>query len=111
MGHDACADFLKREVFNLLTGIHIPDPNAEMDLLSEVDEVFSTKDNDLLLATPSEDELKQVLRSTNLLAASGIDGIPSLAYSECWEILKTPLLRMIQSVHNGEHPPTHRGLV
>ena len=87
-GHDECADFLEREVFDLLTNMHIPDPVAEYDMLNEVGKVFTDQDNELLLAPPTEDELKKVLTSSNLLAAPGIDGIPGLVYLECWDSLK-----------------------
>ena len=59
-------------------------------MLNEVGEVFSDQDNMLLLAPPTEDEVKKVLSSSNLLAAPGIDGIPGLVYSERWDSLKVP---------------------
>ena len=103
-GHAECAEFFEREVFQLLTSVHLPVSSTENDLLNEISEVFSVEDNELLLAPCSEKEVKSIIDSSNLNAALGLDGIPGLIYSVCWDILKAPLLKMMLAVHNDKCP-------
>ena len=37
-------------------------------------------------------------------AAPGEDGISSMVYHKCWDILKTPILEMTKAVHDGQIP-------
>ena len=71
-GHAECAEFFEREVFQLLTSVHLPVSSTEDDLLNEISEVFSVEDNELLLAPCSEKEVKSIIDSSNLNAALGL---------------------------------------
>jgi hypothetical protein len=73
-------------------------------LLNEVEEVFSVQDNEKLLSIPSMDNVKEVLADSNLLAAPGTDGIPSLLYSKCWDIMGSSLTEVVQAIHQGQQP-------
>ena len=72
--------------------------------MKEISPVFSEKDNTMFKAVPTEKEVKEVLSNSNLLAAPGTDGIPSLLYHECWNVFKEPLTEVAQAIHAGGHP-------
>ena len=48
--------------------------------------------------------MKKVLNKSNLLAAPGTDGIPSLLYHECWPIMKNRFTEVIQAIFQGSKP-------
>ena len=103
-GHDKCAAFLEDSVTELLDNPHEQNEEDTRLLLNEVESVFSEDDNKMLLAPPTLVEIKEVLKKTNLTAAPGNDGIPSLLYSVCWDTLKDDILDMIKYVHMGGSP-------
>ena len=84
-GHDACSSYLEGEVASLLLNPAALDPAAQDILLAEVEPVFTKEDNEMLLALPCKEEVKEVLFSSNLKAAPGTDGLTSLLYKECWD--------------------------
>ena len=102
--HSECSEYLEREVFQLLTSIHSAVPSSEDNLLKEITEVFSEEDNGILVALPTEKELKSIIDSFNLNATLGSDGIPGLVYTVCWDILKDLLLKVMVVVHSDKHP-------
>ena len=63
------------------------DQEARNILLNEVQEVFTPSDNEKLRSLPTKSEIRKRVAKSNLLAAPGTDGIPSLLYSVCWNIL------------------------
>ena len=87
-GHAECANYLEDQVADLLLHPAPLHQGARDCLLAEVQHVFSEQDNKKFLRIPDEKEVKEVLNSSNLLAAPGTDGIPFLLYHECWQILK-----------------------
>ena len=60
--------------------------------------MFTERDNETFAKIPDEKEIKQVLGTSNLLAVSGTDCIPSLLYQECWTILKNKFTKVIQDI-------------
>ena len=102
VGHEACADFLMKQVIKLLGEPAILDSDAQKTLLAEVTPVFTEKDNEDLKAVPVKDEVKEVLFNSNLNAAPGTDGITSLLYKEHWDQLGEPLVQVVKAVHQGE---------
>ena len=96
-GHDQCARYLEDQVADLLLHPAPLHQEARDCLLEEVHEVFSEEDNENFLAVPDEDEVKEVLNKSNLLAAPGTDGIPSLLYHECWPAMKEKFTEVIQA--------------
>ena len=103
-GHDQCASYLEDQVSHLLLHPAPLDQVARDCLLEEVQPVFSPADNDALFKVPDEEEIKKVLDRSNLLAAPGTDGIPSLLYHECWEIMKTRFTEVVQAIYKGNKP-------
>ena len=104
-GHELCASYLEEQVANLLLSpapLHL---DAREALLEEVHQVFSEEDNQNFMKIPDEQEIKEVLNKSNLLAAPGSDGIPSLLYHECWDILKLRFTEVIQAIFSGRKPP------
>ena len=79
-GHKACADYLERQVNQLLLKPASLDCQAQHQLLREVSPVFTTKDNDMLTKVPSKLEVKLSVAKANLQAAPGTDGITTYFY-------------------------------
>ena len=101
-GHSACSSYLEEEVAKLLLHPATLDTAAQEILLAEVEPVFTDEDNRMLLAPPSQDEVKEVLFNSNLKAAPGTDGLTSLLYKECWNSLGSSLHEMVTKVWEGE---------
>ena len=59
----------------------------------------------MMMKRPDKEEVKKSVCSSNLHAAPGSDGLTSILYQQCWDILGDPLTEVIQSVHMG-HSPT-----
>ena len=66
------------------------DPATDF-MLDQVEKVFTDQDNEKFLKLPSEKDVKEVLEDSNLHAAPGTDGIPSLLYSKCWSTMGSSL--------------------
>ena len=78
-------------------------------LLAEIqDKVFTESDNKKLLALPTSKEVKEVALDSNLLAAPGTDGIPSLLYSVCWDKIGSTLTDVVQAIHRVGTPEDKR---
>ena len=73
-------------------------------MLQEVDKVFTEQDNVKLLTLPTAQDVKKVISKSNLYAAPGTDGIPSLLYSKCWDVMGGALTEVIQEIHGGGAP-------
>ena len=74
-------------------------------VLEEVDTVFTAEDNAKILQSPTCKDVKETVCDSNLHAAPGCDGIPSLLYKECWSVLGTPLTEVMVSIHHGHDLP------
>ena len=103
-GHGECASYLEDQVGQLLLYPGVLDSVARHVMLQEVDKVFTDQDNSKLLSMPTPDEVRKVLAKSNLSAAPGSDGIPSLLYDKCWDTLGLPLTEVVQAVHGGGIP-------
>ena len=103
-GHSECATFLESQVGDLLLNPHLADQAAMECMLNEVEKVFTEDDNKAFLTLPNKDDVKKVLAKSNLYAAPGTDGIPSLLYSKCWDIMGTSLTEVVQEIHLGSKP-------
>ena len=101
-GHTACAPYLEKSVEELLLHPAALDKVSQQVLLDEVVPVFTTKDNEQFLTPPDAEKVKQVVNSSNLYAAPGTDGIPSLLYKECWNVLGTALTEVMLAVSEGQ---------
>ena len=73
-------------------------------MLDEVEEVFTKKDNQMLLNIPNMEDVKDVVASSNQSAAPGSDRIPSLLYHKCWDIMGQPLTEVVEVIHKGDQP-------
>ena len=63
----------------------------------------------MMLTPPTRDDIWNTICSSNLAAAPGSDGIPSLVYKECWTILGDALLEVMTAIfHCQELPPSMR---
>ena len=103
-GHDLCANYLEDQVAKLLLHPAPLHQEARDCLLGEVHQVFSEQDNVKFMNIPDAAEVKEVLKNSNLLAAPGTDGIPSLLYHECWPIMKDRFTDVIQAIFQGSKP-------
>ena len=77
-GHSKCAEFLEGLVADILLNPAVRDHHAEQLLLEEISPVFTTADNNLMLATPTKQEVKETIMDSNLHAAPGNDVIHSV---------------------------------
>ena len=101
-GHDACASFLEQSVEDLLLHPAQLDIQAQDVLLQEVLPVFTKEDNEKMLTPPTNQEVLKTIDASNLHAAPGTDGLPSLLYKECWPILGSALSYVMRSVFAGQ---------
>ena len=105
-GHQDCAKYLEDEVGNLLLYPSQIDQTARDTMLYEVENVFTLEDNQKLLKIPSIEDVKRVVSSSNHFAAPGTDGIPSLLYHKCWDIICQSLTEVVQAIHLGDQLTT-----
>ena len=103
-GHEQCASYLEQQVADLLTNPALFDQTARDVLLGEVEPVFSAKDNEKFLSLPSLSDVKKRVLASNLLAAPGTDGIPSMLYSKCWDVMGPALTEVVQAIYRGGQP-------
>ena len=97
-GHNACSAFLEKTVEELLLFPAGLDSTAQQALLSEVVPVFTQEDNQKFLTPPTRDSVYKTVSKSNLHAAPGTDGIPSLLYKECWDVIGDPLVDVMGEV-------------
>ena len=97
-GHNKCAEFLENEVKNLLLEDAGLDPIAQEKLLEEVLPCFTDADNAILSAPTTMQDVKETVDNSNLHAAPGNDGIPSLFYKACWNTMGEPLTEVMQEI-------------
>ena len=103
-GHENCAEALEQNVASHLLHPAMLDPSAQDILLSEVEPCFTDKDNLMLLAEPSKDEVKEVLNSCRSQAAPGTDGITAYFYKKFWHVIGDSLTEVIVEIFNGAPP-------
>ena len=103
-GHSACAEYLENAVSILLTSPANLDSKAQDQLLKEVKPVFSKEDNAMMKKLPSKEEVKDSIWSANIHAAPGNDGLTTLVYKHCWDVLGDSLTEVVQEVHKGASP-------
>ena len=101
-GHSSCSRYLEKSVEDLLLHPVYLDPVAQQALLSEVVPVFTESDNEMMITPPTSKEVWNTVAQSNLKAAPGTDGIPSMLYKECWDSLGTPLTEVMCAIHEGE---------
>ena len=101
-GHELCAAYLERTVEDLLLHPAALNSLSQQVLLSEVVPVFTSQDNDKFLNPPTMDTVQEVVNSSNLYAAPGTDGLPSLLYKECWPQLGKSLTEVMGSISEGQ---------
>ena len=101
-GHSRCASHLEKSVEDLLLHPAALDLHAQQVLLDEVVPVFTQKDNENFLKPPTMETVQKVVNSSNLYAAPGTDGIPSLLYKECWAVLGNPLTEVMLAIGDGQ---------
>ena len=71
---------------------------AQERLLEEIAPCFSEADNALLSSPPTMQDVKETIADSNLSAAPGNDGIPSMFYKTCWNIMGEPLTEVMQEI-------------
>ena len=104
-GHKLCAAHLEQSVEDLLLHPAQLDPVSQQLLLDELTPVFTDKDIKLFLTPPTKQDVWETLCESNLNAAPGSDGIPSLAYKECWPVLGEPLTEVMQAIFDCQDLP------
>ena len=97
-GHQLCSEYLEKEVKNLLLTDAGLDQAAQELLLEEVGPCFTEADNTILKAPPTLQSVKETIQSSNLHAAPGSDGLPSLFYKVCWDTMGEPLTDVMKDI-------------
>ena len=97
-GHDQCAAFLEKDVKNLLLTDANLDLTAQSTLLEEISPCFTDADNAILESPPTLQSVQDTIKASNLHAAPGCDGIPSLLYKVCWDTIGPSLTEVMQDV-------------
>ena len=103
-GHAACSDFLEKQVEDLLVHPAVLDQVAQGVLLDEIKKVFTETDNEMLTAVPTRVEVEESVKTSNMNAAPGTDGITSFVYKECFNILGDALTEVVRAIHRGQQP-------
>ena len=98
-GHDSCTKYLEDDVKNLLLHDAGLLPSAQTKLLEEVTPCFKDSENEPFLTTPSAVEVRETIDISNLRAAPGNDGIPSLFCKPCWDTIGSALTEVMQEIH------------
>ena len=98
-GHEECATFLEEEVKNLLLGDAGLVLAAQEQLLEEVVPCFTEADNKVLSSPPTVQDVQDTIANSNLHAAPGNDGIPSLFYKTCWETMGESLTEVMLDIY------------
>ena len=70
--------------------------------MAEVSKSITDSDNVMLEQIPSKEEVFSSLKSSNLKAAAGSDGIPGLLYVKCWDALGESLYGVIHELFVSE---------
>ena len=108
-GHSDCARLLEKTVEDLLLHPATLDPVAQETLLNEVNPVFTDEDNQMFLSPPTKNDIWETICESNLQAAPGSDGIPSLFYKECWKIMDDSLHAVMNDIFEEKKlPPSLR---
>jgi hypothetical protein len=100
-GQAACAGYLQQAVEDLLHHPAIMDQAAQHTLLAEAMEQFTEKDKKMLEAVPTKEEVEESVKTSNVDAAPGSDGITSLVYRECFHILGDGLTEVAKEIFPG----------
>ena len=103
-GQAACSQYLQKSVEDLLLHPALLDPIAQNILLEELDVQFTESDNKMLVAVPTKSEVEESVKTSNVHAAPGSDGITSLVYRECFPILGDALTEVAKEVFAGSQP-------
>ena len=103
-GHKDCFNYLQGTVEELLSNPALLDPVCQQILLAEVEPKFTEKDNSMLVAAPTKEEVEESVKTSNIHAAPGSDGITSLVYRECFNILGDALTEVVKMIHDGQQP-------
>ena len=100
LGHTACATYLEQTVEDLLLHPGDLDLHSQQILLEEVAPVFTDNDIRMFLTTTTKEDVWKTVGNSNLNAAPGSDGIPSLAYKECCSVLGDSLTDVMMAIFN-----------
>ena len=104
-----CAAFLEQEVKNLLLTDAGLDPSSQNTLLDELTPCFTEADNAILKSPPTLKSVKENIDASNLHAAPGCDGIPSLLYKVCWDTIGPGLTDVMKEIFLCKPlPPSQR---
>ena len=75
---------------------------AQQILLSEVKQVFTKEDNDMMSKLPKKHHILQVLKSCTCHATPSTDGCTAFLYKQHWNMLGENLIDVVQTAFRGE---------
>ena len=103
-GHYACAEFLEKQVGQLLLEPAQLNCQAQQQLLNEIKPMFTAQDNLMITKLPSKSDVKKSIDTSNLHAAPGTDGLTTYFYHQCWDIIGDSITDVTQAIHRGVKP-------
>ena len=59
-GHKKCSEYINNDVANLLENKFNFEERSKNILLNEIDEVFTEKDNDIIMKAPTKEEINRI---------------------------------------------------
>ncbi|XP_026434285.1 uncharacterized protein LOC113331848 [Papaver somniferum] len=72
-----------------------------------IQDSITTEDNPSLMSMPTEDEIKQVVRSLNSWNSPGPDGFPDGFYQSQWDIVSTDIVALVQNFFHQKSLPQY----
>ena len=103
-GDKACAEYLVQSVASHLLQTANLDHVAQQILLSEVKQVFTQEDNDMMSKLPENHQIPQGLKSCTSHATPSTDGLTAFLYKQHWNILGDSITDVVEAVFRGENP-------
>lgn len=95
---------MMRVALDFYKNLFAKDPDStlklDQDFLEEDDRV-SRKENELLIAPFTENEIKEAVFSCYAEGAPGPDGLPFLFYQKFWNLIKSDVVDLFNDFHKG----------
>ena len=96
-GHSACAEYLENLVADLLLKPTELDRSAQEILLNELVNKVTNEENEMLGKIPDKQEVLETPKAANIHTAQGTDGISSLFYTVCWDVMGDALTDVVKA--------------
>ncbi|XP_026428931.1 uncharacterized protein LOC113324862 [Papaver somniferum] len=97
---DSIASELKRHFSNICRSRTPPSP---VKLLVNIESCISDEDNDVLLSTPSADDIRKIVFQMQPWTSPGPDGYQPGFYQEMWDVVGEDTVKVVQAFFHSKH--------